>query len=43
MIGLVTDGDAITWEVIESIGKVKLLANGLVAGQKLHIPLMDVH
>ncbi|CAL1135992.1 unnamed protein product [Cladocopium goreaui] len=31
IIGLVTDGDAITPEVIQEVGEVKLLANGLVA------------
>lgn len=30
IIGLVTDGDAITPEVIQEVGEVKLLVNGLV-------------
>ena len=32
IIGLVTDGDAITPEAIQEVGEVKLLANGLVTG-----------
>lgn len=41
IIGLVTDGDAITPEVIQEVGEVKLLANGLVTWS--HVSTLSTH
>ena len=42
IIGLVTDGDAITPEVLQEIGELKLLANGLVTWSH-HVSTLSTH